>query len=102
MANYRYGSAGCAHAAQLRMFFGVLFDALMCGATRRYQDRPDIAITAVGVNLLDGLNGQVTGFLSAFVAARAVGNTAESALALKGLFACVLPVGVGIFVVLFL
>src|ERR1041384_1216574 len=100
VANYCYGSAGCAHAVQFGMFFGVLFDALMRGAECCYQYRLDVTFTTICVNLFNGLNGQVAGFLSAFVAAHAVSNADQAALALKGLFAGGFPVGVGIFVIL--
>src|SRR5947209_20421108 len=84
--------AGCPHAVENGMSYGISKDACVGCGKRFNQCRLRIVTRTLIVDFANGFHGEATGFLTAFVSAHAVGDDSQSSFALKFGVACRLPI----------
>src|SRR5450755_5182416 len=92
-------STGGPHAVELRMFHGIALNVLVSGVEGLDEGSLRIAAKVVVVDAAHGFDGEAAGFLSAFVAAHAIGNHSETAFAAEVGVGIWLPIEIGIFVI---
>jgi hypothetical protein len=85
--------AGGAHAMKFRVSVGVFADAFVRGSKSFEEGIPGIIGRFLAVDVLNRLNRESTGFLSAFIATHPVSHHGESSLPLKLVVSFRLPVG---------
>jgi hypothetical protein len=100
IAHENNGGSSSPHAMQFGMSGSVFQNALMRNLKAGEQQRSDVGFGSLGKNLFDRVDGNATGFLTAFVAAHSVGNNCKSALAREFFIAGGLPVSVLVLVVI--
>ena len=100
VGQYDHGRGGRTHSSQFRMSGRIALNALVGFLKTTSQQGLRIGRGRFGVGFLDDFNRNAARFLTAFVAAHAIGHYCQPALLSKFRIAGRLPIGIAVLIVL--